>query len=111
MALTTRVVCDKEGNGNTGKSDGNEGGGQAMAMRAMAMEKANNNQPATELTKAGGGWRESIKEATTRPQRWATTNDESVQQMMMAATKRVSVERAMVTAMRVAVDEESEARM
>jgi hypothetical protein len=47
MALATRVACNKEGNGDGGKSNGNEGGGQAMATRAMAMEKANNNQPAT----------------------------------------------------------------
>jgi hypothetical protein len=33
-----------------------------MATRAMAIEKANNNQPATGLTKAGGGWRESINQ-------------------------------------------------
>ncbi len=56
MALATRVACDKEGNGNGSKSDGNEVGGQATATRAMATEKANNNQPAKGLTKAGGGW-------------------------------------------------------
>ncbi len=72
------------------------------------MEKANINQPATGLTKAGGGWRESVDEATTRPRQWATTNDESVRRMMMAATKRARVKRAMVSAMRVAVDEEAE---
>jgi hypothetical protein len=108
IASATRVACNEEGDGDCGKSDGDEGGGRATATRAIAMEKANNNQPATGLTKAGGGWRESIDEATTRPRRWATTNDESVRQMMMAATKRVRVERAMVTAMRVAVDKEGE---
>ena len=36
----------------------------------------------------------------------AMTNDESMQWMMMAATKRARVERAMVTAMRVVGDEE-----
>jgi hypothetical protein len=61
----SRVVCNKEGDGDGGKSDGNEGGGQATATRAMVMEKANNNQPATELAKAGGGWQESVDEATT----------------------------------------------
>ncbi len=61
----TRVVCDKEGDGNSGKSDGNKGGRQASATRAMAMEKVNNYQPATGSTKAGGGWQESIKKATT----------------------------------------------
>ncbi len=108
MALVTRVACNKEGNGNGGKSDGDEGGGQAMVTRAMAMEKANNNQPATRLTKVGGGWQESIDEVTTQPRRWATTDDKSMRRMMMAATKRARVERAMVTAMRVAVDEEGE---
>ncbi len=33
---------------------------------------------------------------TTRPQWWATTNDESMQLMMRAATKRARVARAMV---------------
>jgi hypothetical protein len=46
----------------------------------------NNNQPAMGASKAGGGWQESISKATTQPQRWATTNDKSVQWMMMAAT-------------------------
>ncbi len=61
----SRVSSDKEGDGNGGKSNGNEGGGQATATRAMAMEKANNNQPATGLAKAGGGWQESVNKATT----------------------------------------------
>jgi hypothetical protein len=65
MALATRVACDREGNGDGGKSYGDKGGRQATAMRAMATEKANNNQPATGLTKAGGGWQESIDKATT----------------------------------------------
>jgi hypothetical protein len=95
MTSKTRVACDKEGDG-----------GRATATRAMVMEKANNNQPATGLTKAGGGWQESVDELTTRPRRWAATNDKSVRQMMKAATKRVRVERAMVTAMRVAADKE-----
>ncbi len=56
--------------------------------------------------KAGGGWRESVDEATTRPRQWATTNDESVWRMMMAATKRARVDRAMVTAMRVVGEKE-----
>ncbi len=55
MASATRVACNKEGNGDSGKSHGNERGGRAMATRAMAMEKANNNQLATGSTKAGGG--------------------------------------------------------
>ena len=61
----SRVACDEEGDGDGGKSDGDEGGGRATAMRAMAMEKANNNQPATGLTKAGGSWQESVNETTT----------------------------------------------
>jgi hypothetical protein len=36
MALVTRVVCDEEGNDDGSKSDGNEGGRRATAMRAMA---------------------------------------------------------------------------
>jgi hypothetical protein len=37
MALT-RVACDEEGDGNGGKSNGDEGGGRAMATRVMATE-------------------------------------------------------------------------
>jgi hypothetical protein len=37
MALATRVACNKEGNGNGGKSNDDEGGGQAIATRAMTM--------------------------------------------------------------------------
>ncbi len=41
MALATRVACNDEGNdGNRGKSNGDEGGGRATAMRAMAMATA-----------------------------------------------------------------------
>jgi hypothetical protein len=43
MGLATRVACNKEGNGDGCKSNGNKGDGQAMATRAMvtamAMEK------------------------------------------------------------------------
>jgi hypothetical protein len=94
---------------------------RATVARAMAMrvadkqwqqgrwqQKANNNQPATGSTKAGGGWQESINEATTGPRRWATTNDESVRRMTMAATKRARVDRAMVMEMRVVGDKEGE---
>ena len=35
---STRVACDEEGDGNGGKSNGDEGGGQATAKRAMAKE-------------------------------------------------------------------------
>jgi hypothetical protein len=40
MALATRVACDKEGDGNSYKSDGNEGDGRAMATRAMVTAMA-----------------------------------------------------------------------
>ena len=36
MALATRVECDEESNGFGSKSDGNEGGRQLTATRAMA---------------------------------------------------------------------------
>jgi hypothetical protein len=35
---STRVARDKEGDGDGGKSDGDEGGGRATAKRAMATE-------------------------------------------------------------------------
>ncbi len=65
MVLVTRVRCNKQGDGDGGKSNGKEGDGQATAMMAMATEKANINQPAMGSTKAGGGWRESVDKATT----------------------------------------------
>jgi hypothetical protein len=65
MVLATRVACNKEGNDDGGKIDCNKGGRQAMAMRAIRMEKTNNNQPAMVSTKAGGGWQESVNKATT----------------------------------------------
>jgi hypothetical protein len=36
MASATWVACNKEGDGNSGKSNGEEGGGQETATRAMA---------------------------------------------------------------------------
>ncbi len=45
---------------------------------------------------------------TTRPRRWAMTNDDSMRRMMIAVMKRARVARAMVTAMRVVGDEEGE---
>ncbi len=57
-------------------------------------------------TKAGGGWRESANEVTTKPRRWAMTNDESVRRMTMAGTKRARVDRAMVLEIRVVGDKE-----
>ncbi len=72
------------------------------------MEASDNhdNQPATGATKTGGGWQEGINEATTRPQRWVTTNNEGVRRMVMALGKRARMARAMVTAMRVPVNKE-----
>jgi hypothetical protein len=58
--------------------------------------------------KAGGCWQESVNKATTRPRRWATTYNKSVQWMVMAVTKRARMARAMVTAMRVPVDKDGE---
>ncbi len=45
---------------------------------------------------------------TTRPQRRAITNDESMRRMMTAATKRVRVARVMVMATRVMGNKEGE---
>jgi hypothetical protein len=36
MVLATRVECNEESNGFSGMSNGDEGGGQAMATRVMA---------------------------------------------------------------------------
>ena len=77
-------------------------------MDPLRLEVSDNhdNQPATGATKTGGGWQEGIDKGTTRPRQWATTNNKSMQWMMMAATKRARMVRAMVTAMRVLVDKE-----
>ncbi len=77
-------------------------------MDPLRLEALDNhdNQPVTGAMKTGGGWQEGIDEATTRSRQWATTNDEGVQQMVMAVTKRARMARAMVTAMRVPVDED-----
>jgi hypothetical protein len=40
MASATKVVCDKEGNGNNCKSNEEEGDWQAIVMRAMWTAKA-----------------------------------------------------------------------
>jgi hypothetical protein len=47
MALVTRVACDKEGDGNGYKSDGNKGDRQAMATRAMVTAMATAKAKAT----------------------------------------------------------------
>jgi hypothetical protein len=79
-------------------------------MNPLRLEASDNhnNQPAMGAMKTGGGWQEGINEATTRPRQWATANDEGVQRMVMAVTKRARMARAMVTAMRVPVEEEGE---
>jgi hypothetical protein len=40
IALAMRVVCNKEGDGDGGESNGDEGAGQAMATWVMATAKA-----------------------------------------------------------------------
>ncbi len=74
------------------------------------MEASDNhdNQPVPGATKTGGGCQEGINEATTRPQRWATTNNKGKRRMAMAVTKRARMARAMLMAIRVPVDEEGE---
>ena len=54
MALATRVVCDKEGDGDGGKSDGDKGGGRATATRAMATE--GKQQSTSNGIDKGGRW-------------------------------------------------------
>ncbi len=54
MALATRVACDKEGDVNGGKSDGDKGGGQATAMRAMVTE--GKQQSTSDGIDKGGRW-------------------------------------------------------
>jgi hypothetical protein len=69
------------------------------------------NQPASGATKAGGGWQEGIDEATTNPRQWVTKIDKGVRRMVMTLTKRARIASAMVTAMRVPVNEEGEGGM
>jgi hypothetical protein len=54
MAVAARVACDEEGNGDGGKSDGNEGGGRATAMTAMATE--GEQQSTSDGIDKGGQW-------------------------------------------------------
>ena len=44
MMLVTRVACDKEGDGDGYKSNGNEGDGRAMATRGMVTAMATAKQ-------------------------------------------------------------------
>ncbi len=52
--MLTRVACDEEGEGNSSKSDGNEGGEQATATRAMATE--GKQQSTSDGINKGGWW-------------------------------------------------------
>ncbi len=54
MALATRVACDKEGDGDGGKSDGNKGGGQATVTRVMATK--GKQQSTSDRIDKGGRW-------------------------------------------------------
>ncbi len=54
MALATRVACNKEGDGDGGKSDGSKGGGRATAMRAMVTE--GEQQSTSDGINKGGRW-------------------------------------------------------
>ncbi len=54
MALATRVVCDKKGDGDGYKSNGNKVGRRATATRAMATE--GEQQSTSDGTNTGGRW-------------------------------------------------------
>jgi hypothetical protein len=54
MALAMRVACNKEGDGDGGKSNGNKGGGQATATRAMVTE--GKQQSTSDGINKGGRW-------------------------------------------------------
>ncbi len=54
MASATRVACNEEGNGDGGKSDGDEGGGRATATRVMATE--GEQQSTSDGIDKGGRW-------------------------------------------------------
>ncbi len=54
MALATIVACDKEGDGDGGKSNGDEGGRQATATRAMVTE--GKQQSTSNGIDKGGRW-------------------------------------------------------
>ncbi len=54
MASATRMACDKEGDGDGGKSNGDKGGGRATATRAMATE--GEQQSTSDEIDKGGRW-------------------------------------------------------
>ncbi len=51
---STRVACDEEGEGDGGKSNGDEGGGRVTATRAMATE--GEQQSTSDGIDEGGRW-------------------------------------------------------
>ena len=53
MALATRMECDEESNGFSGKSDGNDGGRRLTATRVMATVTATLCLMATVMRLAG----------------------------------------------------------
>ncbi len=54
MALATRVACNKEGDGNGDKINGNKGGRQATGTRAMVIE--GKQQSTSNGIDKGGQW-------------------------------------------------------
>jgi hypothetical protein len=54
MASATRVASNEEGNDDSGKSNGNKGGGQATATRAMVTE--GKQQSTSDGINKGGWW-------------------------------------------------------
>jgi hypothetical protein len=82
--VATKVSCNKEGGGNGGKSDGNKGGGQAMAtattwVMAMAMRLASNKEDKCKGgkfncngNKGGWQWQQPLKpfQRWQRQQQW-----------------------------------------
>ncbi len=54
MALVMRVACNEEGNCDGGKSNGNKGGRQATATRAMATK--GKQQSTSNRIDKGGRW-------------------------------------------------------
>jgi hypothetical protein len=53
MALATRVACNKEGNGNGGKSDGDEGSRQATATRRAMVTEGKQQSTSDGIDKGG----------------------------------------------------------
>jgi hypothetical protein len=76
MASVTRVACNKEGNGDGGKSNGYEGDRQATAMRVMAKVKATMTtsavavaEVATAITMVTAQWQRQLSGDQQRLQR------------------------------------------